>query len=415
MSWRCGKISLIILIISIGCLYLLAFYFDLNIRNVLDFKVNQKLFPYQLNSNRTFKTILFWNGMFDHKDFYFGHGDIFKSCQVNDCYATYHRSYFDVDTYDAILFHGVELDRRDLPDKRAYNQHYIFVNLESPENRPIEDEYFEIYFNNTMTYRLDSDILWAYGIVRDIKTEKIVAPSNHVFWDLPDNDDSSDALSTTPHLKDVTRIANKNKEIAWLVSNCQAKSGRWNYVKELSKYINVDIYGYCGDDNTCPLSRDCFYDIFEPQYYFYLSFENSLCHDYVTEKLYKALRYNIVPIVYGGANYSRFAPPNSYINALDYDSPEKLAEYLKRLINYPNEYRQYFKWKTRYRIEDAIPKAACNLCKFLHNKNKTNKYVQLSDWYSFNKCPLQRLLINDNYITKVLFNAKQSLDKILSP
>ncbi|XP_015184406.1 PREDICTED: alpha-(1,3)-fucosyltransferase C-like [Polistes dominula] len=407
MSWRCGKISLIILIISISCLYLLAFYFDLSIKNVLNFKVNHRSFPHRFNSNRKFKKILFWNGMFNHKDFYFGDGDIFKSCQVNDCYATYDRSYFDDDTYDAILFHGIELDRQDLPNKRDYKQHYIFVNLESPENRPIKDKYFDTYFNNTMTYRLDSDILWPYGIVSDRKTNKIVAPSNHVFWDIPDNDVNRDALSTTTQLKDVTTIANKNKEIAWLVSNCKAKSGRLEYVEELSKYINVDIYGYCGDDKTCPLSRDCFHDIFEPQYFFYLSFENSLCQDYVTEKLYKALRYNIVPIVYGGANYTRFAPPNSYINALDYDSPEKLAKYLKRLINNPNEYQQYFRWKIRYRIEDATPKTACNLCKFLHTKNKTNTYVQLSNWYSFNKCPLQRLLNNKNYVTKVLYKRKK--------
>lgn len=83
---------------------------------------------------------------------------------------------------------------------------------------------------------------------------------------------------------------NKNKEVAWLVSNCQAKSGRLDYVKELSKYIGVDIYGLCGNDRTCPRSRDCFKDVIEPQYYFYLSFENSLCQDYVTEKLYKPMR-----------------------------------------------------------------------------------------------------------------------------
>ncbi|KAI4501569.1 hypothetical protein M0802_003446 [Mischocyttarus mexicanus] len=408
MSWRCGKISLIILIISISCLYLLAFYFDLSIRNVLDFRVNHRFFPYQSNSNRTYKTILLWNGMFGHKDFYFGNGDIFKSCQVNECYATYDRSYLRVDTYDAVLFHGIELDKRDLPNRRSVNQHYVFVNLESPENRPIKDIYFEIYFNNTMTYRLDSDILWTYGFVRDLKTNKIVAPSNHTIWYLPDNDDKSGELSSTSHLKDVTTqktFENKNKEIAWLVSNCPAKSGRWQYVKKLSQYINVDIYGQCGDSKTCPFSRDCFHDLFEPQYFFYLSFENSLCQDYVTEKLYKALRYNIVPIVYGGANYSRFAPPNSYINALDYDSPEKLAEYLKQLIANQNEYRQYFKWKTRYSIEDATPKAVCSLCKFLHTENKTNMYVPLTEWYSHNKCPLQKLFNNTNYITKVLLKS----------
>ncbi|KAL2732422.1 hypothetical protein V1477_014663 [Vespula maculifrons] len=403
MTWFCGKFGLIILFISICCLYMFAFYFDLRFKNVLNFKSNHKMIPQRLKDHKMFKKILFWNGMFGNKNFYFGDGDIFKNCRVNKCYATYDRFYTNVENFDAILFHGVELERQDLPDERNIKQHYIFVNLESPQNRPIENVFFENYFNDTMTYRLDSEIVWPYGFVRDLKINKIVAPSTDVFWNIPDNDDKSNKLSSTYHLKD-DAIANKSKEIAWLVSNCPAKSGRWEYVRELSKYISVDIYGQCGDYRTCPYTRDCFKDLFEPQYFFYLSFENSLCQDYVTEKLYKPLRYNILPIVYGGANYSRFAPKDSYINALDFDSPKELAVYLKRLKTNPKEYRQYFRWKTRYRIEDSAVKVACNLCKFLHTERKINTYSILSDWYSRNKCPLQKLLNEMKYVTKVSLN-----------
>lgn len=55
-------------------------------------------------------------------------------------------------------------------------------------------------------------------------------------------------------------------------------------------------------------------------YKFYLSFENSLCDDYVTEKFYNALLYNTVPIVFGGANYSKLAPKNSYIDVRNFTS-----------------------------------------------------------------------------------------------
>jgi len=61
------------------------------------------------------------------------------------------------------------------------------------------------------------------------------------------------------------------------------------YVKELSKYIDVDIYGKCGEF-SCDRNRDCFSDVAEADYFFYLSFENSFCDDYVTEKLMNPLR-----------------------------------------------------------------------------------------------------------------------------
>lgn len=35
----------------------------------------------------------------------------------------------------------------------------------------------------------------------------------------------------------------KTKKVAWFVSNCGTLNKREDYVKELSKYIDVDIYG----------------------------------------------------------------------------------------------------------------------------------------------------------------------------
>ena len=46
---------------------------------------------------------------------------------------------------------------------------------------------------------------------------------------------------------------------------------------------------------------------------FYLTFENSKCKDYVTEKFFAIQQLDIVPIVMGGANYSAIAPRGSYI------------------------------------------------------------------------------------------------------
>lgn len=38
----------------------------------------------------------------------------------------------------------------------------------------------------TLTYRLDSDVLWSYGMVLDIETGAVVAPSKSAKWRKPE-------------------------------------------------------------------------------------------------------------------------------------------------------------------------------------------------------------------------------------
>jgi hypothetical protein len=45
-------------------------------------------------------------------------------------------------------------------------------------------------------------------------------------------------------------IKKKTKLSAWLVSNCKTHSEREEYAKELQKYINIDVYGACGINNS---------------------------------------------------------------------------------------------------------------------------------------------------------------------
>ena len=59
-------------------------------------------------------------------------------------------------------------------------------------------------------------------------------------------------------------------------------------VKELQKYIDVDIYGACGTKVCSYKNEEDCRQMAAKNYKFYLSLENSLCLDYVTEKYYSS-------------------------------------------------------------------------------------------------------------------------------
>ena len=82
----------------------------------------------------------------------------------------------------------------------------------------------------TFKSRTDSDIFIAYGPSADeyAKRKKI----------------EKELAKSLPQI-----ISGKRKLVAWMVSNCGDESGRKSYVKELQKYIDVDIYGDCGPLN----------------------------------------------------------------------------------------------------------------------------------------------------------------------
>lgn len=111
---------------------------------------------------------------------------------------------------------------------------------------------------NSMTYRRDSDVFAPYGIAK---------PNPNANWFNYSNLDFV--------------IKSKTRPIAWLVKNCHAHSNRELYVTELQKYFQVDVYGDCGPWK-CKRQpsgyQPCWTEI-ERKYYFYLSFENSICRD----------------------------------------------------------------------------------------------------------------------------------------
>ena len=120
----------------------------------------------------------------------------------------------------------------------------------------------------------------------------------------------------------------KTQLVFWIVSHCDTVNYREKYVEVLQNYISVNIFGMC-NQRPCPRGTvdDC-HKVQSSTHKFYLAFENSNCRDYITEKLWKTFSFPVVPIVMGGGNYMRDAPPHSYIDVADFENVKALADYL---------------------------------------------------------------------------------------
>uniref|UniRef100_A0A0X3PFC1 Fucosyltransferase n=3 Tax=Schistocephalus solidus TaxID=70667 RepID=A0A0X3PFC1_SCHSO len=75
----------------------------------------------------------------------------------------------------------------------------------------------------------------------------------------------------------------KNRLIAWVVSNMNAENHRKLIVARLRRWVPIDIYG--SHRLPCP-DGDCHAKLGQ-MYKFYLAFENSNCRGYLTEKLFR--------------------------------------------------------------------------------------------------------------------------------
>ena len=245
-----------------------------------------------------------------------------------------------------------------IPKYRLRFQKWVFATRESPVNihRNMSQERW--LYNITMTYKRASDVTWFYGECRRKNTKP-----------------------ATSHVK-YNYAGGKKHLIAWFVSNCNTQSRRERYVRELARHVDVHKFG-CGGKFSCPRTKHKYCDtvLLNGTYKFYLSFENSLCTEYVTEKLYRILNLNVVPIVLGYSNYSAFLPPHSFIDVRDFDSPKKLAAYLKMLNENDTEYNRYFAWKQTHTCA-PLPhwNAACKLCRYVQRQRQR---IQVADVVQF--------------------------------
>ncbi|PVD36871.1 hypothetical protein C0Q70_03861 [Pomacea canaliculata] len=153
----------------------------------------------------------------------------------------------------------------------------------------------------------------------------------------------------------------------------------------MQQVISVDIFGECGSQRC----GDTCNDLLNKSYRFYLSFNNSLCRDYVTEKLLKIYDdINVVPVVRGGADYKKSFPPGTFIDASDFKRPEDLAAYLKNLEKDIEAYSTFLRKKDEYRMIRAIVAMGvwCKLCEMLHFEKSVKWYPDFPAWLNDGIC-----------------------------
>ncbi|CAG2164533.1 unnamed protein product, partial [Oppiella nova] len=255
-----------------------------------------------------------------------------------------------------------------------------------------------IFFKNRYGFRefevnRNPDQIWAKFEIESPANIQLIGPDNQINWTVTYRHDSEiptpyykfyeyERSATKSIIPPVNYAFNKTKKVAWFVSNCFANNKRLEYAKELAKHIQVDIYGRCGSMDCSKSDNDLCQQMVDKDYKFYLSFENSNCLDYITEKFwFNGLMHSVIPIVMGAhpLTYKRLAPPHSYIHVDDYKSPKHLASYLHKLDSNDQLYNEYFAWKGTGDLREIY--MWCRLCALLHAPKSERYYKSLGQWW----------------------------------
>ena len=273
-----------------------------------------------------------------------GEKHIVRVCERGRCLFSHNRHLKDHPKTRAFMWYGTDMKFRDLPLPRGPKHDWALLHEESPKNNwPIVHEPVIRLFNHTCTFRRESSYPISLQYLPSIKY--LMAPPRF-------------------------SILEKNRfireeglaPVLYIQSDCDVPSDRDRYVKELMKYIKVDSLGKClhnkdlPDEFVDPLTMDenGFHQIIA-RYKFALSFENAICKDYITEKLWRPLNLGSVPIYKGSLFVQDWMPNNHTIILADnYPTVEALVNYIKYLDGNDDEYARYLDFKDPKKFTNSM-------------------------------------------------------------
>ncbi|XP_063433073.1 glycoprotein 3-alpha-L-fucosyltransferase A-like isoform X2 [Mytilus trossulus] len=290
----------------------------------------------------------------------------FSGCGFSNCILSDSKTK-PLDNYKAVFFHNRYLSKH-VPEK-SKNQIWIIWTNESPANDGSLPKQWHNKFDWSATYREESEFSLRWAIKLRENSNKMQRNYTEIFQ-------------------------RKTKQVSWVVSNCNTQSQRRTYVEELKKYIPVDIYGNCGKNKTfCKRksSIEC-HSSLSNDYKFYLGFENSICKDYITEKVFNNFQDHnkMVYVARSAPNLKSVIPAKTIVNTDDFESPKALAQYLLKLSSNEKEYISYLKEKDKYYFPDErLPRTFCSMCELLHTyKNRKLKWSgrNFNNWFRNGAC-----------------------------